>query len=238
MRLNVLKLCFATALSSSCLFAVTPTIGVASASGTFTVNDAKVEGNANVFEGSQIKTGPASSRVYLQNGASLILGINSAGTFYRDHVVLQQGATRVNDTNRFTIDAAHYRIRSAEPASEAVVRFDGADLQIAALSGSLNVFNQQGALLTRIGAGTASSFATDSNPPAAGQNSANTGQSGATANQAGQSGATAATPEEERRRRRRREAFLFLTLGATLGGLGLAVDAILQPGSGPVPTSP
>lgn len=235
MRLNgVLKLCFATALSSICSFAVTPTIGVASAFGTFTVNDAKVEGNANVFEGSQIKTGTASSRVYLQNGAALILGINSSGTFYRDHLVLQQGATRVDGMNRYTIDAAHYQIRSAEPSSEAVVRLDGGDLQIAALSGSLNVFSRQGALLTRIGAGTASSFQAGNNP-GTGQNTAITGQSGATA---GQSGATAATAEEERRRRRRREAFLFLTLGTTLAGLGLAVDAILQPGSGPAPTSP
>ncbi len=236
MRLNgVLKLCFAAALSSSCSFAVTPAIGVASAFGTFTVNDAKVEGNANVFEGSQIKTGTASSRVYLQSGAALILGLNSTGTFYKDHVVLQQGATRVDGMNQFSIDAAHYRIRSAEPASEAVVRLDGGDLQIAALSGSVNVFNRQGALLTRIGAGTASSFAASDSPGPTGQNTAATGQSGATA---GQSGATAATPEEERRRRRRREAFLYLTLGTTLAGLGLAVDAILQPGSGPVPTSP
>ncbi len=236
MRLNgVLKLCFATALSTGFLFAVTPTIGVASAFGTFTVNDATVEGNANVFEGSQIKTGTASSRVYLQNGAALTLGLNSTGTFYKDHVVLQQGATRVDGMNRYSIDAAHYRIRSAEPTSEAVVRLDGGELQIAALSGSVSVFSRQGALLTRIGAGTASSFDAGNNPAATGQNTATTGQSGATA---GQSGATAATPEEERRRRRRREAFLFLTLGATLGGLGLAVDAILQPGSGPAPTSP
>jgi hypothetical protein len=41
------KLCLAAGLSLSCLFAATPPIGVASALGTFTVNDAKVEGNAN-----------------------------------------------------------------------------------------------------------------------------------------------------------------------------------------------
>lgn len=222
---GVSELCFATALSISCSFAATPAIGVASAFGIFSVNDTKVEGNANVFEGSQIKTGTASSRIYLQNGAALTLGLNSAGTFYKDHVLLQQGATRVDGMNHYSVEAAHYRIQSAEPASEAVVRLEGGEVQIAALSGSVKIFNPQGALLTRIGAGTASSFQAGNNPTANGQTS-------------GQSGATGATPEEEARRRRHRQEMLYLTLGTTLAGLGLAVDAILQPGSGPAPTSP
>lgn len=229
MRLEgVWKLCFATALSLSSGWAVTPSIGVASAFGTFTVNDAKVEGNANVFDGSQIKTAGASSRVYLQNGALLTLGLTSSGTFYKDHVVLQQGATRVEGMNHYAIEAAHFRVQSAEPASEAVVRLNGDALEVAALAGALNVFNAQGALLTRIGAGTASSFQV-------GNPGSPAGQSGATG---GQSGATAATPEDLRRKRRHQQEMLYLTLGVSLAGLGLATDAILQPGSGPAPTSP
>lgn len=226
----VSKLCFATALSIGCSFAVTPTIGVASAFGTFTVNNAEVEGNANVFEGSQIKTGVASSRVYLENGAALTLGADSAGTFYKNRLVLQQGATRVDGMNHYTIEAARYRIQSAEPASEAVVRLSGGEIQIAALSGSVNVFNQKGALLTRIAAGSASSFDTDDNKPSP------NAQSGATAQ--GQSGATATTGAEAARKRKHQEELLYLTLGVTLAGLGLGTDAILQPGSGPPPTSP
>ena len=231
MRLkSVAKLCFAGALSISCSLCTTPTIGVASAIGTFTVNDAKVEGNANVFEGSQIKTGTASSRVYLQSGADLTLGINSAGTFFKDHVLLEQGATRVGGMNHYVIQAGPYRIQSAEPVSEAVVRLADGEVQIAALSGALNVFSTQGALLTRIGAGTASAF---QNTPT------QTGQSGATANPP--SGATAqtgaASSAEEARIRRHREERLFTTLGVALAGLGLATDAILQP-TAPTPTSP
>jgi hypothetical protein len=224
------KLCFATAICVSCSFAVTSTIGVAaSGSGTFTLNDAKVQGNVNVFEGSQIKTAAAPSRVYLQQGVVLTLGTNSTGTFYKDHLLLQKGATRVGSMNQYLIDVARYRIQSAQPTSEAVVRLDGSEVQIAALSGAVNVFNQQGALLTRIGAGTASAFQTSDKPASAAQSGANSGQTGA----------TPATTEEEKRKKRRREAALYLTLGTTLAGLGLAVDAILQPGSGgPGPTSP
>jgi hypothetical protein len=227
-RKMVWGLCLATAASISCAFAATSAIGVASGPGTFSLDNTKVEGNANVFEGSQIKTGAAPSRVYLETGELLTLGINSTGTFYKDRVLLQKGATRVSGMNHYRLEVARYRIQSADDRSEAVVRLDGSEVQIAALSGAVNVFNQQGALLTHIGAGTASAFQT-------GKNTAAAGQSGATA---GQTGATPATTEEERRKKRRREEMLYLTLGTTLAGLGLAVDAILQPGNGAAPTSP
>jgi hypothetical protein len=74
------------------------------------------------------------------------------------------------------------------------------------VSGSLNVFDAKGALLTRIGTGTASAF-----------------QSGATA---GQSGASA-----QNNNAKKKLAALTLLLGGSLAGLGLAVDAILQPTS-------
>src|SRR5205823_13483380 len=226
---GLLRLSCATALLVAYSWAATSTIGVASGPGTFSLDGAKVEGNANVFEGSQIKTGGAPSRVYLETGELLTLGINSSGIFYKDRVLLQKGATRVSGMTEYQIEVARYRIQSANGRSEAVVRLDGGEVQIAALTGAVNVFNQRGALLTHIGAGTASAFQTsDSNAAAVNQTGAN----------ASQTGATGATSEEESRKKRRREAALYLTLGTTLAGLGLSVDAILQRGSGPSPTSP
>ncbi len=224
------KLCFATGLSLSCSFAGTPTIGVASALGTFRVNDAKVEGNANIFSGSQIRTDLASSRVYLQNGAALTLGTHSSGTVYNDHVVLQQGSAKVDGVNSYSIQAGNLRIEGTKTLSQAVVRLEGGIVQVAALAGSVNVLNGRGVLLNRVTAGSASEFNNDANPAPPGQSGATAGQSGASA----QTGAT--TGADEARRRRRREAALYLTLGVALGGLGLATDAILQPG--PAPTSP
>ncbi len=199
----------AVTLSLAILFAVNRIIGVASAFGTFVVNNAEVERNANIFDGSQLKTGKASSQVSLQNGASVIIDINSSATLYQDHLVLEQGATRVNNMNGYAIEAQNYRIVSAVPASQAVVRLEGDAVEVAALAGSLKVLNDKGVLLTRIGAGTASAFQTR-DAPANG------------------------TPMEVSNARRRREAAMLLLSAIVLTGLGLAVAAIVQPS----PTSP
>ncbi|MBV9613768.1 MAG: hypothetical protein JO091_14940 [Acidobacteriaceae bacterium] len=226
------KLGFLAALATGCALAATPSIGIASALGTFSVNDVKVEGNANLFDGSQLKTTSASSHVYLAGGSELTLGVNSAATFYTDHVVLQQGATRVDGMNHLRIQTGAYRIESAAPASEAVVRLTDGAVQVATMTGSIKVFNSRGVLLNQISPGTASSFdmRAGNNTPAANADP----QSGAVAGQPpAQSGATAATPEDALKHKHQQEE-LFTALGVTLGGLGLAVDAILQP----APTSP
>ena len=226
---SVARFCFAAALSITCSFAITPPIGVASALGSFTLNDAKTEGNANVFEGSEITTTTASSHVYLESGAMLTLGINSQAKFYKDHLLLQQGATRVSGMNHYVIQAASYKVQSVEPLSEAVIRIADGQVQVAALSGAVNVFSQKGALLSRVGAGTASAFDNRDN--------ANTTANPNPQATNGQSGATAATADIAHRHF---EEKLFTSLGVAMGGLGLAVDAILQPGStaAPAPTSP
>lgn len=198
--------CFAAGLSAACSFAITPTIGVASTAGTFVVNSAVVEGNANLFDGSQIRTVDASSQIFLENGPAVTLGTNSTATLYKDRLLLQQGLTRVGRMKGYSIQAGTYRIEGSEPGSQAVVRLNEKTVEVAALSGSLNVFNEQGALLTRIGAGTASAF----------QASPSGGQSGASSSN---------------NNSKKRLIKLSLVLGGMLAGLGVAVDAILQPTS-------
>jgi hypothetical protein len=170
------------------------------------VNGAEVEGNANVFDGSQIKTNKASSQIFLQNGSALTLGVDSSGVLYRDRFLLERGTTKIANMNHYAIQSGTYRIEGSGPTAQAIVRLDGDTLEVAAVSGSLNVFDAKGALLTRIGTGTASAF-----------------QSGATA---GQSGASA-----QNNNAKKKLAALTLLLGGSLAGLGLAVDAILQPTS-------
>jgi hypothetical protein len=207
MTLNKLpKLLAVAAVTLACVVAASPAIGVASAVGTFIVNSSEVEGNANLFDGSRIRTDRASSKVYLMSGAALVLGVNSAGTIYRDHFTLNQGATKVDNLTGYSIRADRYDIRQGKPSSQAIVRLNQGAVEIAALSGSLNVFDNNGALLTRIGAGTASAF----------QSGINNLPSGASA---------------DNNNRRRRLALLSLLTGSALAGLGLATDAILQSGS-------
>ena len=186
--------------------ALPPTIGIASAVGSFTLNSNQVDGNANLFEGSEIKTAKASSQIFLQNGAALTLGIDSAGTVYRNHLLLQEGATKIDNMDGYSVHAASYRVEQGQPASQAVIRLDGDMVEVAALAGSLNVFDKKGALLTHIGSGTASAF-----------------QTGAS----GGGGQGTATPNNNNRRKY--ETATALLLAATLAGLGLAVVAIVQP---------
>ncbi len=203
---NGLKLCLTFLLSAAACFALQPTIGIATAVGTFIVNSNRVDGNANLFDGSDVKTGKASSQVFLQNGAALTLGIDSAGTIYRDHLLLHQGATKVDNMTGYSVHASSYRIEQGQSASQAVVRLDGDMVEVAALAGSLNVFDKKGALLTHIGAGTASAF--------------QTGASG---------GGGQGTASPNNNNRLKYEAATALLLAVTLAGLGLAVAAIVQP---------
>ena len=198
------RYCLVVVLSAATCFSVPPTIGIASAFGPFIVNSAHVEGNANLFEGSEIKTARASSQIFLRNGAAMTLGFDSAGTIYRDHLLLAEGATKVDNMSGFGVQAGGYRIEQGQPASQAVVRISGEMVEVAALAGSLNVFDRKGALLTRIGSGTASAF-----------------QTGAPGGQG------TATPNVNTHVRY--ETAAVLLLAATLAGLGLAVAAIVQP---------
>jgi hypothetical protein len=200
------KLLVVAAVTIAYVIAASPAIGVASAVGTFMLNSSEVEGNANLFDGSRIRTDKASSKVYLMSGAALVLGVNSAGTIYRDHFTLNQGATKVDNLTGYSIHADKYDIRQGKPSSQAIVRIDQGAVEIAALSGSLNIFDEKGALLTRIGAGTASAF----------QSGLSTLPSGASV---------------DNNNHKRRLAYLYLLTGSALTGLGLATDAILQPSS-------
>jgi hypothetical protein len=203
---KISQILLGSVFSITVCFGLPPTIGIASAVGTFIVNSNRVDGNANLFEGSEIKTGKASSQVFLQNGAALTLGIDSAGTIYRDHLRLQQGATKIDNMNGYSVHASDYRIEQSEPASQAVVRLDGDMVEIAALTGSLNVFGKTGSLLTHVGSGTATAFQTGGS---------------------GDPGQGSPTPNNNNRKKYQTAASLLLA--ATLAGLGLAVAAIVQP---------
>jgi hypothetical protein len=196
------KLLVVAAVTVSYVIATSPTIGVASAVGTFILNSSEVEGNANLFDGSRIQTDRASSKVYLMNGAALVLGVNSAGTIYRDHFTLSQGAAKIDNLTGYSVRASGYDIRSARLSAQALVRIKQGTVEIAAVSGTLSVFDQKGGLVTKINAGTASSL-----------------QSNLVFLPSGAS--VGPSP--------RRQAFLYLMVASALSGLGLATDAILQP---------
>ena len=148
----------AALMSAGSAFAAAPAIGVASAFGSFSVNSAQVNGNSNVYDGSEISTGKTSSQIFLQGGPSVMLATNTGATVYNDHLVLSQGAVRVDNMSKYDVQALGYRIAADEPNSQAAVRLNQGAVEVASMSGVVKVFDTNGAMLTRIGAGTASSF--------------------------------------------------------------------------------
>jgi hypothetical protein len=135
-----------------------PVIGVASAFGSFTVNSSRVAGNSNLYDGSQVNTGVTTSQIFLQGGPSVLLATNTGATLYADHLVLTQGSVRVDNMNKYDVQALGYRVAAEDPNAQAAIRLRDGAVEVASMSGAVRVFDPSGAMLTRVGAGTASSF--------------------------------------------------------------------------------
>jgi len=134
-------------------------LGVATANGRFVVNSAQVSGNATVFDGTVIETTTAPSRVTLSTGARFQLSANSKAKVLADRVVLEAGASDLALDAKYEVEAGAFRIVPAAADSAARVARDGeAVVQVAALRGSLRVFNADGIQLANVVPGTALAF--------------------------------------------------------------------------------
>ncbi len=122
-------------------------------------------GGAPLLEGTQLETASAPSDVSLENGVSLRLSPQSAGTVFSDHMVLEEGSAHVGNFRGFTIDAGRLQIRGNEPGAQAAVRVTSKTVEIASIGGSLNV-TDGGAMLTRVVSGTRVSFQQSAASPA------------------------------------------------------------------------
>lgn len=141
-----------------CASASTPTIGVATSMGSLTVDNSRVNGNANIFDGAQVNTDKTPTQILLRNGSNLTLGTNSAANVYNDRLILLQGGVRVDGMSKYNVEASGLRVQPDESNTIAIVRYDTTRVQVGALAGALKVFDQKGALITRVGTGTAASF--------------------------------------------------------------------------------
>jgi hypothetical protein len=146
------------------LFAGNALIGVATSVGTVSVNQAMVSGNTDLADGSRLQTTTAPSDVRMSTGADVRLATRSAGSFFSDHVSLDQGALRVGNFNGLTVNARQLLITSDEVGSQAVVRITRKTVEVASVGGSVNVVD--GGLLTRVAAGTKMSFQQSGATPA------------------------------------------------------------------------
>ena len=134
-------------------------IGTVVAAGNFQLDDAKVSGNATLFEGTTIQTGAAPSEVRLNNGARMSLGAGARGRVYQDRLLLERGESQIQAGGGYLVQARSLKILSEGGASSARIALAGqSKVQVAALTGALRVTNSKGILVARVMPGAAIEF--------------------------------------------------------------------------------
>ena len=135
-----------------------PAIGIATASGHFTVEKSQVWGNSTLFDGATVETQQASSELALRSGVKLQLGAMSRAKVWENRLALERGVGQAYGTSAFELDAAGLKIRSADGAARFRVAVNDR-VEVTALAGVARVMNSSGAMLASIPAGRAMSFA-------------------------------------------------------------------------------
>jgi hypothetical protein len=132
--------------------AATPSIGIAMSQGNIFIDNSTTAGNATIFNGNTLETQSAGSQVRLNGGAQLRLASDSRGTVFSDHVNLQKGSANITG---YSANANGLNIRADGKASAAISLRDKGDVQIAALTGNVHVFDAAGLNIANLAPGRA-----------------------------------------------------------------------------------
>lgn len=161
---------FACVMSLSAANSPATTIGMVSSDpgqAGVRIDGARVSSNATLFDGSVVAS-DSYSRVQLNSGARVNLGVNSVVQVFANHALLEGGISEVQNGLGYTIDARSLHIQPAEAASIARVRLDGDKrVLVTALTAPVNVWNSQGLLVARVLPATPMSFLPQVGAPSA-----------------------------------------------------------------------
>jgi hypothetical protein len=215
-RNGFFSLAVAAVFSAAPAFSAGPSIGVATALGSYSVDSSSVTGNAQVFDGTQLRTTISPSDVHLANGADVRMATRSDGTLFSDHLELRDGALRVSKFDGYPVQARQLQIQADTPGAEAIVRMRGRTVEVASLGGTVRV-TDGGVMLTRVASGTKMAFQ-NTTPPA--------GQTGASPGQAPAS--TGAAPAPEQGPLSNKKAILWGAGVCAVGGLVVGLIAAEQ----------
>jgi hypothetical protein len=118
-----------------------------------------VKGNATLFDGSLLETGQASAILRLGDGAGITMAADSRGALHRDRFVLQLGESELTASPSFQIEANGLHVKPGQANSRGVVSItSGSAVEVAVLTGSFQVTNDQGVLLASVRPGQSTSF--------------------------------------------------------------------------------
>jgi hypothetical protein len=145
-------------IAAGAAFGNTPVIGMATAQSGLTLDNAKVGGNATLFDGSTVQASRY-SRIQLKNGTRLDLGTDSSARVFANRATLESGMSEIQSPSGFEIEAQTLRIRPSEASSIARVKLEaGNRVLVTALNAPVNVWNHDGLLVARVTPGSPLSF--------------------------------------------------------------------------------
>jgi hypothetical protein len=135
-------------------------IGTVSARGDFRVDGYKVSSNGTLFDGTSVETDLATATLRLNNGTEVMLSTNSRGVVYSNHLVLLQGKSQLRtSSSSFLVEAEGLHVASGGPNTLGVVGLGPANtVDVAAVSGELQIVNNAGFPLASVSTGAAFSF--------------------------------------------------------------------------------
>ena len=139
-------------------WAAAPAIGVATTSGDFQIDRASVSGNATILDGSLVETGKTASELRLYEGTGMRLAGDSRAKVFLNRLVLERGAAQVDARQGYAIDAAGIRVQAAPRSAARIGLAGGGRVEVAALSGAVEVKNETGVLLAQVLPGQALAF--------------------------------------------------------------------------------
>jgi len=139
--------------------AAPPAIGIATARGSFRVDNSPVQGNATLFEGTTVETSAVSSSLWLKAGSQVVVGAASRTQIFTDRMVLEKGEGKMAYAPRYRLEALNLRILpDSEGAGARVVLREPGRVSVTALTGQIRVTTSDGLLLARLEPGRSLEF--------------------------------------------------------------------------------
>jgi hypothetical protein len=175
----------------------------------FHVNGSPTPSNANLFNGVRLQTQGTAVTIFLHDKCEFLIGPNSSIVLDEHLVHVENGAVRAKHFGNCKMGYAALWIQGVQPNSDAVLTLTGSSMEVASVTGQVQVANTAGEIINTVGSGSVATFA------------ATPVTSGASAG---------GSP----RLSRRTSVLIGAGVAASLAGLGLAVDSALQTS----PTSP
>jgi hypothetical protein len=155
-RCSVILLLAGVLVSS---FAAPPAIGIATAQGSFRVDNSPVQGNATLFDGTTVETSSASSSLRLQAGGQMVIAAASRGQVFTDRMVLEKGEGKLAYSPHYSLEARNLRILPDSAGAEARVALrEPGRVSVTAITGQVRVTTSGGLLLARLEPGRSLEF--------------------------------------------------------------------------------